>query len=404
MTKELRRVYFVVGIVTVILIGITIFLIGISDGWLGFFGGYLGILIGICGTLYIVTIQLNKENDTRKQEQDTSTFFSLLQLYTRQQEKLLQEENYFSTILADIKSEITIKLEREAHEFICKNKLSLLRILSNMKKEIDSYIAQKEIDLDEDLKIEFAKIKNKEVKFSDYIDENSSFLDSPLFNELAYLFDRSIEIESDCKELDQDFDVFVESSLVDYITNSFNDFYLVNDSYLEFSNQLTNDIEKFMKKLSERDISELTELERIELTQIAFERYYKSIMPYFRTFYQVLKFINEDSSWNESTKINYLEILRANVTEAEMLVLFYYSAYTFEGEELFDELKRTTFFGEPQELLENVEPTFFSKSDLLWEADDLAIMRENEQLLAENDEIRAKKSMMDILFSLFFRK
>ena len=75
MTKELRRVYFVVGIVTVILIGITIFLIGISDGCLGFFGGYLGILIGICGTLYIVTFQLNKENDTRKQEQDTSTFF-----------------------------------------------------------------------------------------------------------------------------------------------------------------------------------------------------------------------------------------------------------------------------------------------------------------------------------------
>ena len=331
-------------------------------------------------------------------------FFSLLQLYTQKQEKLLQEENYFSTILADIKSEITIKLEREVHEFICKNKLSLLRILSNMKKEIDSYIAQKEIDLDEELKIEFAKIKNKEVKFSDYIDENSSFLDSPLFNELAYLFDRSIEIESDCKELDQDFDIFVASSLVDYITNSFNDFYLVNDSYLEFSNQLTNDIDKFMKKLSERDISELTELERIELTQIAFERYYKSIMPYFRTFYQVLKFINEDSSWNESTKINYLEILRANVTEAEMLVLFYYAAYTFEGEELFDELKRTTFFGEPQELLENVEPTFFSKSDLLWEADDLAIMSEKEQLLAEKDEIRAEKSMTDILFSLFFRK
>lgn len=403
MIKELRRVYFVVGIVTVILIGITIFLIGTSDGWLGFFGGYLGILVGICGTLYIVTLQLDKENETRKQEQDNGTFFSLLNQYNRQQDKLVQKENYFPTILADIKSEITVKLENEAYEFVCKNKVNLLNLLSTMKKEIDEYISTKEIDLTEEFKVELAKIKNKEVKFSHYIDTNSPFLDSPLFNELAYLFDRSIEIESDCEELNQDFDTFVESSLVDYISNSFNDFYLVNDSYLEFSERLATEIEKFMQKLIERDISDLTEPERIELIQIVFKRYYKAIMPYFRTFYQVLKFINEDNSWKKS-KINYLEILRASLTEGETLVLFYYAAYTFEGEELFDELRGTPFFGNPQELAGNVEPTFFSKSDLLWEVDDLAIMRENESSETEEDEIKAGKSMKEILFNLFFRK
>lgn len=399
--KELKRTYFATGIITIVLIGITFFLIRTNGSRLEFFGSYLGILICICVPLYSVIIQLGKDHEIREQEKKNSTFFSLLTLYNRQQDKLLEKENYFSAILEDLRAEIKIEGKNDAYEFVCKNKINLLDILSEMKKEINLYISAKEIALDEDLKIELTKIKDKKLNFSQYADTKSSVLEHSLFNELVYLLNRSIEIESDYEELNQNFDTFVESSIVNYISDSFSDFDLVKESNFEFSDPLVNEIEKFMQKLVERDVSELTVPERVERVQTIFRQYYRITTPYFRMVGLVLKFINKTSSVKKN-EVNYLEILRANLIEEELLVLFYYAVYTNEGKELLDELKKTSFFGDSQELLGNIEPSFFPKADLLWELDDLAIMKENVQSIQEKNEIKADKSVKEILFNLFF--
>ena len=401
MKIKLNKSYLLVGVITIALMTLSIFLIGTDSNWIRFNVAYLGILICICGTLYSMIVQLDKVSTLQKQKQETSIFFKLLNLFTRQQEKLRESDFSFSTILTDIKNEIGSTLEKESYEFLCSNKQQLLALLSAMKKEIEAYVSMKELDLGAESKIELGKIKNKEIKFSQYIDSDSSFLTDPLFYELAYLFDRSIEIESDAKEFGQDFDSFVESSLVEYIRTSFTDFYLVDNSQLEFSDYLKKEIEQFMNKLIKRELVDLSEQERIEFTHLVFERFYKTINQYLQLLGLLLRYINKDELYLESKK-NYLEILKANLTEEEMLVLFYYSAYTFKGEELFDEFKKTGFFLKQQG---NDLSSLFSKSDLLWKEEDLAIMEEREEhLVEESEKIKVNKSMWSIICNLFLRK
>ena len=59
-----------------------------------------------------------------------------------------------------------------------------------------------------------------------------------------------------------------------------------------------------------------------------------------------------------------------------MLVIFYNAVYTERGSGLLNEISKTTFFGESQELLEDGTIQHFNSSSLLWTFDDLKIMRE----------------------------
>lgn len=64
------------------------------------------------------------------------------------------------------------------------------------------------------------------------------------------------------------------------------------------------------------------------------------------------------------------------MNEKEMLVIFYNAVYTERGSGLLNEISKTTFFGESQELLEDGTIQHFNSSSLLWTSDDLKIMRE----------------------------
>lgn len=59
----------------------------------------------------------------------------------------------------------------------------------------------------------------------------------------------------------------------------------------------------------------------------------------------------------------------------EMLVIFYNATYTERGKGLLKEIRKTTFFGENYELLEEGPVQHFNSESLIWKSNDLEVMR-----------------------------
>ena len=151
---------------------------------------------------------------------------------------------------------------------------------------------------------------------------------------------------------------------------------------LSMHNEQINDLKrknKFGKVYKElgRNLQIDEEL-RKETVENVLSRHYDEVGAYFRLFHRIIKYINDnlDQSEELAIKNNYIGFLRATVNEEEMLVIFYNAAYTKRGQGLLDELQKTTFFGNREDIMNNQH---FDRKKLFWEKNDVNKMLEKQE-------------------------
>ena len=93
---------------------------------------------------------------------------------------------------------------------------------------------------------------------------------------------------------------------------------------------------------------------------------------------RILNYINQnvDKEENERLKKDYLSFLRANISETQLVILYYFAYYTDRGAKMKKELLETAFFGEKDELTTFDKALFFHKKSLIWGKEDLKNMQE----------------------------
>jgi len=140
-------------------------------------------------------------------------------------------------------------------------------------------------------------------------------------------------------------------------------------------------LEKFIGKLLPyTDTSNLNLLE-LQYKKVAIENsingYYASIDSFFSMILRILSYIhaNVDEEENEGLKRDYISFLRANISEIQLVILYYFAYYADRGATLNNELLETSFFGEQDELSSFYKAYFFQKESLIWGEEDLKNMQ-----------------------------
>ena len=153
---------------------------------------------------------------------------------------------------------------------------------------------------------------------------------------------------------------------------------LVDQNYVFFK---TNNTKVFDEYLNINvDPYSFNENEKNNICSAIYEKYYDEVGNYFRIFHRVIKYVNRNVEKME-TKRNYIGILRALLSETEMLVIFYNSFYTDKGSGLGKQLLDTSFFGDKKDLplsTESKELQHFSRKNLIFGEADIRKMRECE--------------------------
>ena len=345
---------------------------GSDDGWLGFWGGYLGSIIGIAGALFVVQIQLNEDKTGRETEKIDNTYFNLLSMHNEQKSRLI-DNNIFENIYYQL--EVTLKsqlLDEGLSCFYLEKKLVIDK-LQELIRTYKKYIENNEGEISDEFSRLWERKKRGEM-FSDS-DEYPITEEAILYDNLDKSLKEIKDIENFLKDIENEkFNQFsnrasegVYDELIKHIENS---------RIIEWD--IPKDLIEFKKKIGKYKSDQLELLpdsKKRKGIEIAINNYYGEIGAYFRIFHRIIKYIN-DKVIDEETKKDYLGFLRATINETELLVIFYNAAYTERGEGLLKEIRKTTFFGDYQELLENGTVQHFNSNSLIWKADDLKIMRE----------------------------
>lgn len=391
---------------------------GSDDGWLGFWGGYLGSIIGVVGALIVIQIQLSndkerfdketkaknkelaedkkrfelqilardkeleEERKARKSEQVDNTFFNLLLLFNDQKNTLLKDNNHFEELRESIFDNSVLELRRMGIDKLYESSDELISILENMIKEFD---------------IDF---NSRKTQYSQNVLDCLSAIRKDYINQTAYLHKFHVgeeDYESIKPEIDMLQVVFmIEDDLIQNIKNkwfaerpqtlNYNLNKLINElqavSRVDFlDSKSKKNLEKFIGKLLPyTDTSNLNLLE-LPYKKVAIENsingYYASIDSFFSMILRILSYIhaNVDEEENEGLKRDYISFLRANISEIQLVILYYFAYYADRGATLNNELLETSFFGEQDELSSFDKAYFFQKESLIWGEEDLKNMQ-----------------------------
>ena len=346
---------------------------GSDDGWLGFWGGYLGAIIGVAGAIFVVQIQLNEDKKGREAEKIDNTYFNLLSMHN-EQKNILIGVNIFEIIYLNFKKELEIQLLDEGLDFFYSKKVIISEMLQDLLSAYKKNIENQEGKISPEF-LERWKRKKRGEMFSD---EYPVTEESRLYEDLCWSL---IEI----KEIEK-FLIDVENKRINHFSDKIfkgvDGVYEELDKHIDRSRSIQWDIPDELSKLKVTlrnfqfgHIELLPNDRKRKAIELAINTYYSEIGAYFRIFHRIIKYIN-DKVKDEETKKDYLDFLRATINEKEMLVIFYNAAYTERGKELLKEIRKTTFFGEHQDLLENRTVQYFNSDSLIWKSEDLKIMRE----------------------------
>lgn len=142
-------------------------------------------------------------------------------------------------------------------------------------------------------------------------------------------------------------------------------------------NNLGNNLNSYLLGLSKIKETELNEDEITLICNKVFDCFYKDVGHFCRLFHRIIKFVN-DNVKNSNLKSNYFGMLRAILSEDELLVIFYNSFYSAKGKGLSKQLvNKTKFFGDENDLPNdtNSELQHFSKDSLVFFEVDLKNMK-----------------------------
>lgn len=368
---------------------------GSDDGWLGFFGGYLGSIVSMIGAFLVIYIQLRADERNRREDLDIekksrtdekidNTFFNLLNFHNNIQEKFRADPRgeFSEQILSKIEREhVQMKMDitlQKKKRFIETKKEAFLNNIDNFQSKCQESVEESSIPILVELIDELREA----------IRENDYEMILRFFKRKKHCID---EYESTPDLVDDIMDSSTNNSEGERAyrveqTNRLLLQYQVEDVILSELENPKNALFQFQKELLSNSVDELTlETDRKKLIEKSFKNYYGKYGNYFRIVHRIVKYVNDNVD-DITQKKNYLGFLRAMLNEKELIVLYYNSFYTKRGEGLGDELKKTTFFGGPDDLkLDNGYFSHFSKELLLWEKDDVKIMRSFKYPEQENE-------------------
>ncbi|MDG2980877.1 putative phage abortive infection protein, partial [Latilactobacillus curvatus] len=122
--------------------------------------------------------------------------------------------------------------------------------------------------------------------------------------------------------------------------------------------------------------TEISEKEKREIISSFLSR--NEFGSFFRTIHRIIKIILSFSILKRPKTINkYLGILRTQLSEEQLLLLFYNAEYTKRGEKFKKNVSNVNLWGDLDELdtSDDKEPTHFKSSALIWPENDLKILR-----------------------------
>ncbi|WP_144772009.1 putative phage abortive infection protein [Enterococcus casseliflavus] len=409
--EQYKKQIWIVGIAVVGLILIPLFVQwlinadttnkGSDDGWLGFWGGYLGAIIGVAGALIAIQIQLShekkrfkqeskdrdnelaEERKARKSEQVDNTFFNLLMLFNDQKNTLLKDNNHFEELRKSIFKSSFLELRKMGIDKFYESSQELISILENMIKEFDINFNSRKLQYSQNVKDCLSAIRK------DYLNQKAHL---HKFQVLGEKYD-SIKIEIDKIQIVY----MIEEDLIKNIKNK---------KFAERTQTLHYNLDKLIKELqdvsqvdfldpkSEKNLEKFigklllyTDSSNLNLLELPYKKaaiensinaYYSSIDSFFFMILRILNYINANvyEEDNEGLKRDYISFLRANISETQLVILYYFTFYTDRGTTLKKELLETSFFGEKNELNSFDRAYFFKKESLIWGEEDLKNMQE----------------------------
>lgn len=343
---------------------------GSDDGWLGFWGGYLGAIIGVAGAIFVVQIQLNEDKKGRETEKIDNTFFNLLSMHN-EQKNILIDDNIFEKIYLNFNKELKIQLLEEGLNYFYSKKDIIIGTLEGLIRVHKNYIESNEGKISDEF-LERWERKKREEMFSDTY---AATKESNLYEDLVWSLNEINDIENFLED--------VQNERINHFSeNMFKGAYEELVKRIDYSRGTQWDIpdelsglQRTLEKYKMGHLDLLSDDRKRKGIESAINAHYSEIGAYFRIFHRIIKYIN-DKVTDEEIKKDYLGFLRATINEKEMLVIFYNAAYTERGKGLLQEIRKTTFFGEHQDLLEDRTVQHFNSDSLIWKSEDLKIMRE----------------------------
>lgn len=284
--------------------------------------------------LIALTFQINMERKKNKEEKIDNTFFNLIDLLSNMKEKLISDEDVFKNII------MNIKYKKEAY---IRNE--------QIKRQVE-YIKEKKDWLFSIIKAEFPKENQHE------------------YMSLPYYYYNEFEEK---KELDTDDYRKILACFTDRSDYPYNG--------KEYKSQLVKmtgtNLNDYLLGLGKINETELNEDEITSICNKVFDYFYKDVGHFCRLFHRIVKFVN-DNVKDSNSKSNYFGMLRAILSEDELLVIFYNSFYSDKGKGLSKQLvNQTKFFGDENDLPNdtNSELQHFSKNSLVFFEVDLKNMK-----------------------------
>lgn len=367
---------------------------GSDDGWLGFWGGYLGSIIGVVGTLIAIQIQLSsekkrfdkelsEEKKARRSEQVDNTFFNLLLLFNDQKNTLLKDNNHFEKISRSVYRSSIVQLKRMGIDKFYDSSQALIIILDNMIKEFDAEFNLIKANYPKNVEDCLSAIRTDYLYQKDYLKKfniNKNELKSikPEIDKIGIIFGiEKVLIENiKCKR-------FSESTRTNiYNLDALISELKINSEIYFFDYESKSILKKYTENLQRYTYPSNLHLLELSYKKSAIENsingYYSSIDSFFSMILRILNYINQnvDKEENERLKKDYLSFLRANISETQLVILYYFAYYTDRGAKMKKELLATSFFGEQDELSTFDKALFFQKKSLIWGEEDLKNMQE----------------------------
>lgn len=348
-----------------------------EEGWLGFWGGIIGSAIGVLGAFLVLKEQvnydrdalkeqLNEEREQNRRQQIDNTFFNLLSMHNEQINDL-KGKNKFGKVYKELGRNLQSAMSTSLHIYLHDNK-DIVTELNKLKQKYEEHIN-----------------KNQHKIPSTYVEEYNNFWikqrKRPPFIWWTEFNRDNIADAIDAVLLIEDMIATIEAADITKISGIIGNFKNIDNCIEEFEFEKTETWNTLYNSVLEYETYKFTLIDeelRKEKVENVLSHHYDEVGAYFRLFHRIIKYINDnlDQSEELAIKNNYIGFLRATVNEEEMLVIFYNAAYTKRGQGLLDELQKTLFFGNREDIMNNQH---FDRKKLFWEEDDVNKMLEKQE-------------------------
>lgn len=366
-----------IALAFVALVAFSLALFKAEEGWLGFWGGIIGSAIGVLGAFLVLKEQVNYDRDALKEQlkeereqnrkqQIDNTFFNLLSMHNEQINDL-KGKNKFGKVYKELRRNLQSAMSTSLHIYLHDNK-DIVTELNKLIQKYEEHISKNQHKIPSKHVEEYNNFWTKQRK-------RPPFIWFTEFNRgnIADAIDDVLLIENMISAIEND-----NISEISGIISSFRN---IDDRIKKFEFEQTETWNTLYNNVLEYETNKFTLIDeelRKETVENVLARHYDEVGAYFRLFHRIIKYINDnlDQSEELAIKNNYIGFLRATVNEEEMLVIFYNAAYTKRGQGLLDELQKTTFFGNREDIMNNQH---FDRKKLFWEENDVNKMLEKKE-------------------------